>query len=194
MTLALRCRAYPDDAVESVVHRHIDILRQLRNHAVRDYYRSGRPTEFGQNNKLKDWKEQWSVFKEPSAHATQQVIAQIHRDIETLKERQNNGYNVGKLQWQGVGEFRSISYNQSNRFNVDHNTDDERFVRVRLEKIGWIKVRDHRDIPDSTDIDQIILKKNAPVNGSSPSSLNRPPRLRNHLSKTLIASRVLGLT
>nr|WP_276682209.1 transposase [Haloquadratum walsbyi] len=63
------------------------------------------------------------------------------------------------MRWQGRGEFRSVSYNQSSRFNVDHNTGDEGFVRLRLEKIGWFKIRANRDVPPAGDIDEGILKK-----------------------------------
>ena len=52
-----------------------------------------------------------------------------------------------------------MSYNQSSRFNVDYNTDDNRFVRSRLEKIGWFKIRAERDVPPAEDIDEVILKK-----------------------------------
>ena len=76
----------------------------------------------------------------------------------TLQERRNNGYNVGRLQWQGRGEFRSVSDNQSSRFNVDHNTGDDRYVRFRLEKIGWFKVRANCDVPPADEINQVILK------------------------------------
>ena len=76
-----------------------------------------------------------------------------------LQDRRNEGYDVGRLRWQGAGEFRSVSYNQSSRFNVDHNTGDDRFVRLRLEKIGWFKIRADRDVPPAEDIDEVILKK-----------------------------------
>ena len=162
MKTTLRFRAYLSDAVASEAWRHIDILRQIRNHAVRDYYRqdyNNRPSEFDQNNKLGDWTDQWPTFAEPSQHAAQQAIGQIHSDLETLSGRQDNGYDVGRLRWQGRGEFRSVSYNQSSRFNVDHNTDGERFVRLRLEKIGWLKIRANRPVPNADGIDEVILKK-----------------------------------
>ena len=162
MKHTLRFRAYPADDVASEAWRHIDILRQIRNHAVRDYYNSDyndRPSEYDQHGKLTEWVDQWPIFAEPSQHAAQQAISQIHSDLETLQERRDNGYNVGRLRWQGAGEFRSVSYNQSSRFNVDHNTGDDRFVRLRLEKIGWFKMRAERDVPPAEDIDEVILKK-----------------------------------
>jgi putative transposase len=162
MKYTLRFRAYLPDDVASEAWRHIDILRQIRNHAVRDYYNSDyndRPTEFEQNNNLTEWAGRWQIFAEPSRHAAQQAISQIHDDLETLQERRDEGYNVGRLTWQGAGEFRSVSYNQSSRFNVDHNTGDDRFVRLRLEKIGWFTIRAERDVPPAEGINEVILKK-----------------------------------
>ncbi|QZA89207.1 transposase [Salinarchaeum sp. IM2453] len=162
MKHTLRFRAYLPDDVASEAWRHIDILRQIRNHAVRDYYNADyndRPSDYDQHSKLKNWTDQWPTFAEPSQHAAQQTISQIHSDLKTLQERRNEGYDVGRLRWQGAGEFRSVSYNQSSRFNVDHNTGDDRFVQLRLEKIGWFKIRADRDVPPADEIDEVILKK-----------------------------------
>ena len=170
MKHTLRFRAYLSDDVASEAWHHIDILRQIRNHAVRDYYQSDyndKPSDYDQHSKLKDWTGQWPTFAEPSQHAAQQAVSQIHSDLETLQERRNEGYDVGRLQWQGNGEFRSVSYNQSSRFNVDHNTGDDRFVRLRLEKIGWFKIRADRDVPPADEIDEVILKKRRQASGLS---------------------------
>jgi putative transposase len=162
MQHTLRFRAYLPDGVASEAWRHIDILRQIRNHAVRDYYQAdsnNRPSDYDQHKKFTDWKDRWPIFCDPSVHAAQQAINQIHNDIETLRERRNEGYNVGRLKWQGAGEFRSVSYNQPRRWNVDHNTGDDRFVRFRLEKIGWFTIRADRSVPSGDEIDEVILKK-----------------------------------
>ncbi|OAQ54449.1 hypothetical protein HTG_02555 [Natrinema mahii] len=162
MQHTLRFRAYLPEDVASEAWRHIDILRQIRNHAVRDYYQAdsdNRPSDYDQHKKFTDWRDRWPIFSNPSAHAAQQAISQIHRDIETLRERRNEGYNGGRLKWQGAGEFRSVSYNQPRRWNVDHNTDDDRFVRLRLEKIGWFTIRADRTVPVGDEIDEVILKQ-----------------------------------
>jgi putative transposase len=99
MDYTLRFRAYPDEETASEAWRHIDIHRQIRNHAVRDYYCSDwddRPSEFDQINKLPGWKRQWPVFKDVLAHAAQQTVAQIHKDLTVLKTHRENGRNTGR--------------------------------------------------------------------------------------------------
>lgn len=113
MDLTLRFRAYPDEETASEAWRHIDVHRQIRNHAVRDYYRSDwndKPSAYDQHNHLTGWKRQWPVFADVSAHAAQQTVSQIHTDLKNLKEKREKGYKVGRLRWQGAGEFRSVAY------------------------------------------------------------------------------------
>jgi len=84
MKYTLRFRAYLPDDVASEAWHQIDILRQIRNHAVRDYYNSDyndKPSDYDQHSKLKDWTDQWPTFADPSQHAAQQAISQIHSDL-----------------------------------------------------------------------------------------------------------------
>ncbi|KYH24432.1 putative transposase [Halalkalicoccus paucihalophilus] len=162
MDLTLRFRAYPDDDTESEAWRHINIHRQIRNHAVRDYYRaprSDRPSAYDQHRKLTEWKRQWSMFADVSAHAAQQTVSQIHKDLKVLKEHRKNGRKTGRLKWQGSGEVRSVAY-QSEGFNVNHTTgQDDDFGTLTLSKIGEIPIRAHRDLPETENVKRAVLKK-----------------------------------
>jgi len=169
MKHTLRFRVYLSDDVASEAWRHIDILRQIRNHAVRDYYRSdynNRPSDYDQHNTLTDWTERWSIFAEPSQHAAQQAISQIHSDLVTLQERRNNGSDVGRLQWPmsgdcsgkrkaNFGRCRTISPVASTWITTRATTDSCDF---ELRKSGF-KIRADRDIPPVDEIDKVILKK-----------------------------------
>lgn len=160
MDLTLRFRAYPDDDTASEAWRHIEIHRQIRNHAVRNYYRAprdDRPSAYDQHRELTEWKQQWPLFAGVSAHAAQQTVSQIHKDLKTLRERRKNGYKTGRLKWQGAGGFRSVAY-QSEGFNVNHTAGHD-FGTLILSKIGDIPVRAHRDLPDPDDIKRAVLKK-----------------------------------
>ncbi|WP_227379446.1 RNA-guided endonuclease InsQ/TnpB family protein [Haladaptatus halobius] len=161
MDITFRFRAYPDEDTASEAWRHIDIHRQIRNHAVRDYHRSSRndrPSRNQQVNKLPGWKQRWPLWKEVSAHAAQQTVRQIHNDLSVLKSHRENDRKTGRLKWQGAGEFRSVAY-QSEGFNVNHTTG-QRFGTFTLSKIGEnIPFRVHRDIPDTENVKRVILKK-----------------------------------
>ena len=57
MGLTLRCRAYSDEEIASEAWRHIEIHRQIRNHAIRNHYTHdyrNRPTAYDQHRKLTD--------------------------------------------------------------------------------------------------------------------------------------------
>jgi putative transposase len=161
MDYTLRFRAYPDEETASEAWRHIDIHRQIRNHAVRDYYRADwddRPSEFDQINKLPAWKRQWPVFKDVLAHAAQQTVAQIHKDLTVLKTHRENGRNTGRLKWKGSGEFRSVAY-QTEGYDVDQNTGQDDWATLTLSKIGTMPIRTHREIPNIDAIKRVILKQ-----------------------------------
>jgi putative transposase len=161
MDLTLRCRAYPDEETASEAWRHIEIHRQIRNDAVRDYYASepgNRPSAYDQHKRLTAWKRSYPLYAEVSAHAAQQTISEIHKNVETLRGHRRNGRKAGRLQWQGSGERRSVAY-QSEGFDVDHNTGQDGYSTLTLSKIGAIPIRAHRDLPETPDIKRVVLKK-----------------------------------
>ena len=160
MDYTLRFRAYPDEATASEAWRHIDIHRQIRNHAVRGYYRSDwndKPSKYDQINELPEWKQQWPILADVSAHAAQVTVSQIHNDLTVLKKHRENGRKTGRLKWQGAGEFRSVAYEHEG-YNVNHTTGHE-FGTLTLSKIGTIRFRTHRNLPDTDDIKRVVLKK-----------------------------------
>jgi len=161
MNVTFRCRAYPDEDTASEAWRHIELHRQIRNHAVRDYYNykpGDRPSAYDQHNKLTDWKQRWPVFKDVSAHAAQQTVSQIHKDAKNLRKKRDKGYKIGRLKWQGSGERRSVAY-QSEGYDVDYNTGRDGYATLQLSKIGSIPIRAHRDLPPSEEIKRVVLKK-----------------------------------
>ena len=163
MDLTLRCRAYPDKETASEAWRHIEIHRQIRNDAVRDYYASepgNRPSAYDQHKRLTAWKRSYPLYAEVSAHAAQQTVSEIHKNVETLRGHRRNGRKTGRLQWQGSGERRSVVY-QSEGFDVDHNTGQDGYSTLTLSKIGAIPIRAHRDLPETPDIKRVVLKKEA---------------------------------
>jgi putative transposase len=156
-----RYYAYPTQEVAERLEHHLDVHRQLYNHVRWDYENSpedDKPSEYDQNNKLPEWKRKWPVFGELHSKAAQATVARFHRNLSNLHKKKEKGYNVGRLKRQSPTEYRSVTYNQSG-FDLDEKRGRGRFAYVRFSKIGWVKIRYHRPIPDFASIKEVTFKK-----------------------------------
>jgi putative transposase len=156
-----RYRAYPTQEVAGRLEHQLDVHRQLYNHVRWDYENSpadDKPSEYDQNDKLPKWKQQWSLFAETHSKAAQATVARFHRNLSSLKELKNNGHDVGRLKRQVPADYRSVTYNQSG-FDLDEKRGRDRFAYVRFSKVGWLKIRYHRPIPDEATIKEATFKK-----------------------------------
>jgi len=156
-----RYHAYPTQEVAVRLEHHLDVHRQLYNHVRWDYENSpedDKPSEYDQNNKLPEWKRKWSVFSELHSKAAQATVARFHRNLSNLWKKKEKGFNVGRLKRQAPSEYRSVTYNQSG-FDLDDKRGRDRFAYVRFSKMGWVKIRYHRPIPDHATIKEVTFKK-----------------------------------
>jgi len=156
-----RYHAYPTQEVADRLEHHLDVHRQLYNHVRWDYEQApedDKPSEYDQNNKLPDWKRRWLVFSELHSKAAQATVARFHRNLSNLRKKKEKGYNVGRLKRQAPTDYRSVTYNQSG-FDLDEKRGRDRFAYVRFSKIGWVKIRYHRPIPDHATIKEVTFKK-----------------------------------
>jgi putative transposase len=147
--------------VAAELEHHLDVHRQLYNHVRWDYDQApedDKPSEYDQNNKLPEWKRKWPVFGELHSKAAQATVARFHRNLSTLRKKKEKGYNIGRLKRQAPTEYRSVTYNQSG-FNLDEKRGRDRFAYVRFSKIGWVKIRYNRPIPDHAIIKEATFKK-----------------------------------
>ncbi|MGZ0748286.1 MULTISPECIES: RNA-guided endonuclease InsQ/TnpB family protein [unclassified Haloparvum] len=156
-----RYRAYPEQEVAEGLEYQLNIHRQLYNHVRWDYENSredDKPSEYEQNNKLPEWKRKWPVFTETYSKAAQATVARFHRNLSSLRERTEKGYNVGRLKRQSPSDYRSVTYNQSG-FDLDEKRGRDRYAYVRFSKVGWMKIRYHRPIPEHASIKEATFKK-----------------------------------
>ncbi len=156
-----RYRAYLSDEVAMAAEHHLDVHRQLYNHVRWDYEQApedDKPSEYQQNNKLPEWKRKWPVFAKLHSKAAQATVARFHDNLSNLRKKKEKGYNVGWLKRQAPSEYRSVTYNQSG-FDLDNKRGRDGFAYVRFSKIGWVKIRYHRPLPDHASIKEVTLKK-----------------------------------
>ena len=161
MEYSHRYRAYPTQEVAERLEHHLDVHRQLYNHVRWDYEQApedDKPSEYDQNNRLTDWKQRWPVFGELHSKAAQATVARLHRNLSNLSKKKEKGYNVGRLKRQALSDYRSVTYNQSG-FDLDEKRGHDKYAYVRFSKIGWVKIRYSRPIPDHVTIKEVTFKK-----------------------------------
>ena len=161
MEYSHRYRAYPIQEVAERLEHHLNVHRQLYNHVRWDYTNSpedDKPSEYDQNNKLPEWKRRWPVFSELHSKAAQATVARFHRSLSNLHKKKEKGYNVGRLKRQSPTDYRSVTYNQSG-FDLDEKRGHDKYAYVRFSKIGWVKTRYSRPIPDHATIKEVTFKK-----------------------------------
>ena len=161
MEYSHRYHAYPTQEVAEGLEHHLNVHRQLYNHVRWDYENSpedDKPSEYDQNNKLTEWKRKWSMFAELYSKAAQATVARFHHNLSNLRKKKEKGYNVGRLKRQALSEYRSVTYNQSG-FDLDEKRGHDKYAYVRFSKIGWVKIRYSRPIPDHTTIKEVTFKK-----------------------------------
>ena len=102
------------------------------------------------------WKDEFPVFLEVNSKALQRTVTRFYDNLSNLKDQKENGNKVGKLTWKSPREFQSMTFSQSG-FELKNTSG--RHATLWLSKIGDIKIRYHRDIPDKADIKEVTVKK-----------------------------------
>ena len=161
MEYSHRYQAYLTDEVAERLEHHLDVHRQLYNHVRWEYENSpadDKPSEYDQNNKLPKWKRRWPIFGELHSKAAQATVARFHHNLTALSKLKEKGYNVGRLTRQAPTDYRSVTYNQSG-FDLDEKRGHDKYAYVWFSKIGWMKIRYSRPIPDHATIKEVTFKK-----------------------------------
>jgi putative transposase len=159
MEYSHRYPAYPTQQVAAELERHIDIHRQAYNYTRYEYKNVDADnigSAYKHHYRLPDWKEQFPVFSEVNSKALQRTVTRFYDNLSTLKEQKENGRKVGKLKWKSPKEFQSMTYSQSG-FELKNTSG--RHATLWLSKIGDLKIRYHRNIPDEADIKEVTIKK-----------------------------------
>jgi putative transposase len=132
------------------------------NHALTQEYHPApdydKPSYTTMQNKLPDWKREWSVWSDVYSKCLQMAVRRIKNSETVLESLEKRGFNVGQLKWKSPREYRSIKYNQSG-FDVDSNTGRTDHATVEFTKIGTFHLDYHRPLPGNAAINEIILKK-----------------------------------
>jgi putative transposase len=159
MEYSHRYPAYPTQEVAAELERQIDVHRQAYNYTRYEYENVDADnigSAYKHHYRLPDWKDVFPIFSEVNSKALQRTVTRFYDNLSNLKDQKENGRKVGKLKWKSPKEFQSMTYSQSG-FELK-NTSGRR-ATLWLSKIGDLKIRYHRDIPDEADIKEVTVKK-----------------------------------
>ncbi|MDL0138883.1 transposase [Halobacterium salinarum] len=159
MEYSQRYPAYPTQAVAARLEYHIDIHRQAYNYTLYEYENVDAEdigSAYKHHYRLPGWKDQFSIFSEVSSKALQRTVTRFYQNLNGLSEQKQNGRKVGKLKWKSPRESQSMTYSQSG-FELKNTSG--RNATLWLSKIGDIKIRYHREIPDKASIKEVTIKK-----------------------------------
>jgi len=159
MEYSHRYPAYPTQEVAAALERHIDIHRQAYNYTRYEYENVDADnigSAYKHHYRLPDWKDEFPVFSEVNSKALQRTVTRFYDNLSNLNDQKENGRKVGKLKWKSPKEFQSMTFSQSG-FELK-NTSGRR-ATLWLSKIGDIKIRYHREIPNRADIKEVTIKK-----------------------------------
>jgi putative transposase len=159
MEYSHRYPAYPTQEVAARLEDHIDVHRQAYNYTLYEYENVDADdigSAYKHHSRLPDWKNEFPVFSEVNSKALQRTVSRFYQNLNGLSEQKQNGRKVGKLKWKPPREFQSMTYSQSG-FELKNTSG--RHATLWLSKIGTIKIRYHREIPNDADIKEVTVKK-----------------------------------
>lgn len=172
LTLNYRYRIYPNKQQEDSLTEILEICRSAYNYALReikDWCGSRKcsidrcslvseyiipadekfPSELKQLNSLPKAKKQFPKLKKVPSQVLQQTIKQLHRAWDYFRSR---GY--GFPRFKKYGQFKSILFPQFEKYPISGN-------KLRLPKIGEIRIRMHREIPSGFSLKQVRVVRKA---------------------------------
>jgi putative transposase len=159
MEYSHRYHAYPTQAVAERLESHIDVHRQAYNYTRYEYENVDADnigSAYKHHYRLPDWKDEFPVFSEVNSKALQRTVTRFYQNLSNLSKKKQNGHKVGMLKWKSPTEYQSMTYSQS---GFELKDTSGRHATLELSKVGDIRIRYHRTIPDRAEIKEVTIKK-----------------------------------
>jgi putative transposase len=159
MKYSHRYHAYPTQEVAERLEYHINVHRQAYNYTRYEYENVDADdigSAYKHHYRLPEWKDQFPVFSEVNSKALQRTVTRFYQNLTNLSKKKQNANKVGKLKWKSPTEYQSMTYSQSG-FELKNTSG--RHATLELSKVGDIRIRYHREIPDRAEIKEVTIKK-----------------------------------
>ncbi|MGD1713656.1 RNA-guided endonuclease InsQ/TnpB family protein [Dapis sp. BLCC M172] len=110
------------------------------------------PTRFSQQKLLTQLKVDRPWYKDIHSQVLQEVPKRVELAFKRWLKGDSNGKRLGKPRFKGKGQYKTFTYAQFQQHHFINN-------RVKLSKIGDVKVIVHRPIPDMFSIKTASITK-----------------------------------
>jgi putative transposase len=147
MQRTFKYRLYPNRKQRDILAAQLDMCRELYNAGLQERIESYKTTGKGvtwlqQQSQLPAIKEVRPEFKNVPAHTLQAVLIRLNRSFQNFFRRVKRGETPGFPRFKGRNRFHSLVFTPAT-FKVEGS-------RVKLSKVGSVKIKLHRPIPEKT--------------------------------------------
>lgn len=151
-------RIYPTKEQESKLLRWLETCRRIYNAALAQrkeaWEKEKRPvTRIEQQVWLKEAKKANPYFREVHSQVAQEVLFRAERAFNGFFRRLKNGEAPGYPRFKSRGRYKSITFTQFG----DGKGASIQDGKLKLSKIGPVKIRLHREIPGT--VKTVIIKR-----------------------------------
>lgn len=145
----MECKVYPLKIVENKIsatrketlQRFFLEAKWMKNHILAGDIAQATPLMKTADVKLPNGEFETRELKTLGSHMRQSIVSGIKGDLKSLKESKNKGRKVGRLKF--CKEVKSIDLKEyGNTYKIDRSKQ-----KVKIQKLGWVKVRGLDNIP-----------------------------------------------
>ena len=146
MQRTFKYRLYPNRKQRQILATQLDLCRELYNAGLQERIESYKTNRKGvtwlqQQSQLPAIKEVRPEFKTLHAHTLQAVLIRLNKSFQNFFRRVKAGQTPGFPRFKSKRRFNSLVFTPT-AFKVEGN-------RVKLSKVGSIKIKMHRPLPEN---------------------------------------------
>ncbi|RKU06020.1 transposase [Candidatus Poribacteria bacterium] len=155
-------RAYPTTKQRQLFTVWLALLRSIYNQAlawrIEAYQTAGLTVKWTtQANALPDLKQASEAFAGLHSDVLQDAMRRLDKAYKAFFRRAQNGEAPGFPRFKGEGRYRSMTFSHLSKHLVRNVR--RKFAKVVVPKIGHLKIRYHRPLPDGKIRNLTILKR-----------------------------------
>ncbi len=175
MRISYQYRLKPNKKQREIIDKTLDMLRHQYNYQLAERFNwyewnrcsidrcplvshlpelKDRPTKASQEKGLVQLKKDRPWYKEVHSQVLQTVSDRVDKAFDRWLAGDSNGKKSGRPRFKGVGQYKTFTYKQFKQHNFVGN-------KIKLSKIGTVKVIVHRPIPDGFVIKTASVTKKA---------------------------------